>query len=127
MMMRIVRRQIEGVTVIDCEGSIELGTGNDLFRAAMRDAADKGGAKLLLNFARVSYVDPAATGELMSRFTAVVRNGGCLKLVGVPDHVQEGFSYTRLATIPAFRREDDAIHSFGPALTGLIAVHRRAA
>jgi anti-sigma B factor antagonist len=123
--LKIIERQHEAVTVIDCEGTIELGTGSDLLRDVMREKGSNAGAAILLNLAGVSYFDQAGTGELVSRFTAVTNRGGRVALLNVPEQLKELFRFTRLGMVPAFDNEEDAVRSFG--LAGSTAARYRAA
>jgi len=117
MSARIVKRESQDVTIIDCEGSIDLGAESDPFRDAMRQEVSKGRAKVLLNLARVSYVNSAGVGELVSECTAIINSGGQLGLLHVPEHLEDVFRSTRLAMFVVFDDEDKAVRSFGPPLT----------
>jgi anti-anti-sigma factor len=114
MSVRIARRKKQEVTIIDCEGSIDLGAESDPFREAMRQEVSKGRARVLLNLSGVSYVNSACVGELVSEFTAIVNSGGQLRLLHVPEHMQDVFQSTRLARFVIFDDEEKAVRSFGP-------------
>jgi len=119
MSARIIKRESQDVTIIDCVGSIDLGAESDPFRDAMRQEVSKGRAKVLLNLAGVSYVNSAGVGELVSEFTAILNSGGQLGLLHVPEHLQDVFRSTRLARFVVFDDEEKAVRSFDPPPTGL--------
>ena len=72
-----------------------------------------GRCRVLLNLARVSYVDSTGIGEIVGAYTRVVREGGSLKLCGVSSRIQELLDTTHIATvIESFADEADALRAF---------------
>jgi anti-sigma B factor antagonist len=107
--VKLTTRQVGDVTVIDAAGRITLGEGASAFRDTIRDLANKGHKKLLLNLGEVSYIDSSGIGELVSGFTTVTNGGGQLKLVGLSKRIKDLLQITKLYTV--FDVYDDEAHA----------------
>ena len=113
MSVKLTSRQVGDVTVIDAAGRITLGEGASAFRDTIRDLANKGNKKLLLNLGEVSYIDSSGIGELVSGFTTVTNNGGQLKLVGLSKRIKDLLQITKLYTVfDVYDDEAQAVRSF---------------
>lgn len=113
MSVKLATRQVGDVTVIDAAGRITLGEGASAFRDLIRDLANKGGQKILLNLSEVSYIDSSGIGELVSGFTTITNHGGVLKLVGLSKRVKDLLQITKLYTVfEVFDDEAAGIRSF---------------
>jgi anti-sigma B factor antagonist len=111
--VKLSTRQVGDVTVIDAAGRITLGEGASAFRDLVRDLANKGGQKILLNLNEVSYIDSSGIGELVSGFTTITNHGGVLKLVGLSKRVKDLLQITKLYTVfEVFDDEAAAVRSF---------------
>ena len=113
MSVKLTTRQVGDVTVIDAVGRITLGEGSSAFRDTLRDLANKGNKKLLLNLGDVTYIDSSGIGELVSGFTTVTNGGGSLKLLHLTKRVKDLLQITKLYTV--FDVHDDeaaAVRSF---------------
>lgn len=111
--MKVTTRQIEGVTVLDLSGRINLGEGGVILREAIQDVLAKGQNKILLNMSNVTYIDSSGLGELVTAFTSVRNRGGELKLLNLTRKVHDLLQITKLYTV--FDIKDDesaAIHAF---------------
>jgi len=111
--MKIVEREVSGVTVMDLHGKILIGEGDDVLREAVTKAVDGGKTKLVLNLAEVPYVDSAGLGEIVRCYTTVSRKGGRLKLLNLTKKIQDLLAITKLLTVfETYDTEDEAIKSF---------------
>lgn len=111
--MTISTREVSRVSIVDITGRITLGDETGQLRDTVRNliAADK--KKIILNLARVDYIDSSGVGELVSSYTAVRNAGGELKLLGLTKKVRDLLYITKLYTV--FDIKDDeftAIKSF---------------
>ena len=86
--MKIKERSVGGVTVLDLDGKIVLGEGDEVVRNKVREVIAAGHRKVLLNLARVPYVDSAGLGELVRCHTRVVRADGQIKLLNLTSRMQ---------------------------------------
>jgi anti-sigma B factor antagonist len=114
--MKATVRQVDSVMVVDVSGRITLGEGCAELRELIRNEVSKGNTKVLLNLADVTYIDSSGIGELVSAYTAVSKQGGQLKLLGLTKKVHDLLQITKLYTV--FDVHDDeakAITSFEKA------------
>ena len=110
----VKERQAGDVTILDLRGEVRIGEGSIALRDAIRNLADAGKQKLLLNLAGVSYIDSSGIGELIANYTTVSRQGGQLKLLKLTDRVQNLLVITKLLTVfDAYDDEAEALKSFG--------------
>jgi len=111
--VKLTTRQVGDVTVVDAVGRITLGDGASSFRDTVRDLANKGDKKLLINLSEVSYIDSSGIGEMVSGFTTVTNHGGQLKLLGLSKRVKDLLQITKLYTVfEVFDDEASAVRSF---------------
>ncbi|HXQ68923.1 MAG TPA: STAS domain-containing protein [Pyrinomonadaceae bacterium] len=109
----VKERQAGDVTILDLRGEVRIGEGSIALRDAIRNLADAGKQKLLLNLAGVSYIDSSGIGELIANYTTVSRQGGQLKLLKLTDRVQNLLVITKLLTVfDAYEDEAEALKSF---------------
>ena len=115
MSFKAATRQVGGVTVIDVDGRITLGEGSILLRDLIRRNLDGGHKKIVINLARVSYIDSTALGELVSAYRLVKSQAGELKLMNLNKKVSDLLQITRLyAVFDIHNDEAQAIASFHP-------------
>ena len=113
MSVKLTTRKVGDVTVIDAAGRITLGEGASTFRDSIRDLANKGEKKILVNLGEVSYIDSSGIGEMVSGFTTVTNHGGQLKLLGLSKRVKDLLQITKLYTVfEVFDDEASAVRSF---------------
>jgi anti-sigma B factor antagonist len=99
MRMTTNTRQVEGVTIVDISGRIELGQESAALRDLVCDLLSKGRKKILFNLSDVNYIDSSGLGHLVSAFTSVRKQGGELKLLNLTNNVHNVMQVTRLYTI----------------------------
>ena len=111
--MEITERSVDGVVVLDLNGKILLGEGDEVLRHTVRSVIAGGNRKMLLNLAGVPYVDSAGLGELVRCHTRMVQAGGSVKLLNLTARMQDLLQITKLATVfDSFESEDSAVASF---------------
>jgi len=111
--MQIHQRSIGEVTIIDLQGKITLGEGDELLRDKVNSLIQQGLKKLVLNLAEVPYIDSAGLGEIVRTYTTVSRQGGHLKLLNLTKRITDLLSITKLLTVfETFDNENDAVRSF---------------
>ena len=115
--MQIHQRSVGDVTIIDINGKMTLGEGDELLRDKVNSLIQQGQKKLILNLAEVPYIDSAGLGEIVRTYTTVSRQGGSLKLLNLTKRIQDLLLITKLLTVfETFESEQDAIKSFGSAV-----------
>jgi anti-sigma B factor antagonist len=101
------------VTVLDLQGRVTIGRGNDLLGNELRELFDRGTRKLLINLIGVPQMDSSGLSTLVRSFVSLQRAGGSLKLMHPTGHVREVLELTRLLqSIPTFEDEAVALASF---------------
>jgi anti-sigma B factor antagonist len=111
--MKVSARQREGVTILDLEGKITIGSGDLELRNAVQQAINDGAKKLLVNLGKVTTIDSSGVGELVSSYTTVKNRDAQLKLVNLPAKVQDVLTVTQLIKVfDTYETEDEAIRSF---------------
>jgi len=109
----VKERQAGDVTILDLSGEVRIGDSSVALRDSIRNLADQGKKKVLLNLGGVKYIDSSGIGELIANYTTVKRGGGQLKLLNLTDRVQNLLVITKLLTVfDAYDNEAEALKSF---------------
>jgi anti-sigma B factor antagonist len=111
--MKLSTRKIGEIVVIDVDGKILLGDGDVEIKKTVDELLKKGGKNILLNLARVPYLDSAGLGEIIRCFTALRRSGGNFKLLSPNQRIIDLLSITKLLNVfDWYDNEDTALKSF---------------
>ena len=106
-------RQAGDVTILDLSGEVRIGDSSVALRNSVRNLADQGKTKVLLNLAGVKYIDSSGIGELIANYTTISRQGGQLKLLNLTDRIQNLLVITKLLTVfDSYEDEAEALKSF---------------
>ena len=97
--MKFSIRKAADVSVIEIEGKIVLGEGDTEIKQAVDDLIKRGGRKIILNLARVPYLDSAGLGEVIRCFTTVRKSGGNLKLLSPNKRIIDLLTITHLIDV----------------------------
>jgi anti-sigma B factor antagonist len=112
MSLKIVRRSVGDITILDFEGRNSLGEGAAAFRHAILDLVSGGRKKIILNLTQVRYSDSAGNGELVSAYTRVANAGGRIVLLNLSKRIKDLLQITKLFTVfEVFEDEALAIRS----------------
>ena len=106
--LQISTRHVGDVTVVDMTGRITLGEGSRALREMIREMAEKGYKKILLNLHGVGYMDSSGLGELVKAYTTVRGCGGHLKLVQVSPRVHDLLEITKLNLVLEIEADEAA-------------------
>lgn len=111
--MKIYQRNLEDVTILDLEGQITIGEGDVMMREAILGLLQTGRNQLVLNMARVSYMDSSGVGELLSCLTRVTEEGGQFKLLNISTKIKNLLHIAQILSVfDYFNDEDEAVKSF---------------
>jgi anti-sigma B factor antagonist len=111
--MKFSTRKAGDVIVIDVDGKILLGEGDVEIKQAVDDLLKKGHKKILLNLAKVPYLDSAGLGEIIRCFTALRKSGGHFKLLSPNERIKDLLGITKLMNVfDCYDNESAAIASF---------------
>ncbi len=111
--MKIDERAVEGVTILDLQGKMLIGEGDELLREKINQLVENGTERIVLNLAEVPYVDSAGLGEIVRCYTTVSRKNGKLKLLHLTKRIHDLLSITKLLTVfETYDTEEEAVKSF---------------
>jgi anti-sigma B factor antagonist len=119
-MLEFKNRQQGEVTILDLSGRISVGEalafgpGSGLILGdVIRELANKGQKRILLNLKEVRYIDSSGLGDLVRSVTSLRRQGGDLKLLSPAPMVLEVLQITRLDKILDIKHDESlAVQSF---------------
>jgi anti-sigma B factor antagonist len=111
--MKFSSRSAGDVVIIDIEGKILLGEGDTEIKREVDGLLGQGSKSLVLNLAKVPYIDSAGLGEIVRSFTATRKKGGILKLLAPNQRVIDLLSITKLINVfDWYKDEAAALASF---------------
>ena len=115
MTMSCSMRQNGDVTILDLSGRLSLGEalafgpGSDLvLSGAIRELAQKGQKKILLNLSKVTYVDSSGVGQLSGALRMARSQGVELKLLSPTAQVRNLLKLTKLDTLYDIKDDEAA-------------------
>jgi len=112
MQLRMSRRTVDGVLVVDCSGRIVFGEESGSLRDGVKKLLGES-PKVVLNLRDVTYIDSGGLGTLVSLYTTARNAGGALKLASLTQRVDDLLQVTKLVTIfEVFENEQAAVQSF---------------
>lgn len=111
--LRIDKRLVGAVAILDLDGRLVMGDHSSEFREAIRMLLTEGHKEILVNLRDVDYVDSSGLGELVSAYSTAKRADARLKLLNLTTRVHGLLQMTKLLTVfEAFDTEDTAVRSF---------------
>jgi anti-sigma B factor antagonist len=106
-------RQNEGVAVLQFRNNAELTHSARELDELRREVLEQSDSRVIIDLGRVTKIDSAGLGQLMSCYTHLVRNQGALKVVNASAEVKKVLDMTGISSlIPAFTDETEAVRSF---------------
>ncbi|UCF63837.1 MAG: STAS domain-containing protein [bacterium] len=111
--MNISEKRVDGIIVLDLQGSLMGGPEAVLLNDAVNRFLDQKSLKVVLNLSSVERVNSSGLGILIKALTTFKTNGGELKLAHVNENLMNLLVMTKLNTIlESYDTEDAAIKSF---------------
>ena len=111
--MQIIERTVTDVTILDLEGRLTIGPDAELLRDTIKRLVSQGRTKVLVNLAKVPYVDSGGLGELVHCHVSAKKVQGEVKLMGLTSRITDLLAITRLVTVfDTYETELDALVSF---------------
>jgi len=106
-------RQTSGVSVLQFRKKAELTHSAQELDELRREVLEQSDSRVIIDLGRVTKIDSAGLGQLMSCYSHLVRNQGQLKVVNAMPEVKKMLDMTGISTlIPAFSDEGEAVRSF---------------
>jgi anti-sigma B factor antagonist len=111
--LQISTRYIDGVVILDLEGSILIGETSDRLRKILAALAFEDKKRVLINLAKVGTVDSTGLGSIVGGYTHLGKQGGQLKVENLSARNLELMHITKLYTVvEIFDHEANALESF---------------
>ena len=111
--MKFSTRRIGEVVVIDVDGKILLGEGDVEIKRTVDDLLKKGKKNILLNLAKVPYLDSAGLGEIIRCYTTLRKSGGSFRLLSPNQRIIDLLTITKLLNVfDWYDNEEAALKSF---------------
>ncbi len=102
-----------GVSVLHFRNSAELTHSANTLDELRREVLEQADSRVIIDLSRVTKIDSAGLGQLMSCYSHLVRNQGSLKVLNAPPDIKKLLDMTGISSlIPAFSSEQDALKSF---------------
>ena len=113
--MKLNKRDIAGIAVVDIEGNLIGGPENsDKFHGFFRSLLEDGYRNVVVNLKFTPWANSQGIGMLIGANTSVKKLGGELVLAHAEDRIHNILTVTKLDRIfPTLGTEDDAIRYFG--------------
>ena len=113
MSLKIVERDVDGVSVLALEGRVVLGEESSLLRGKVKGLLGQGKKKLVLNVDKVTMIDSAGLGALVAAYSSAKSAGASVRLSNLGAHFSQLLQITKLLTVfDVSKTEDEAIRSF---------------
>jgi anti-anti-sigma factor len=97
--MKIVQNPQGDVMVLALSGKIMGGPDHQKFHTEVKSLIHEGHQDLLLDFAKVSFINSTGLGILLGEYTSLKRVGGRMKICRVNDRVRSIFYVTELHNV----------------------------
>lgn len=106
-------RHVDDVIIVDLEGRLVMGVGDELLRDVINELLAEDWKKIVLNLREVTIIDSSGLGEIVSGWKLAQRFGAAVKLLRPGPHVQRTLRLTQiLPLLEVYDEESQAISSF---------------
>jgi anti-sigma B factor antagonist len=113
MDVKIEQRVVGHVTILNIIGRLTIDEAAQHLKKDIEEVISRGGLHIIVNLAKVPYIDSGGLGQLVASYGSVKRAGGAMKLLNVNSRNHDLLSITRLVTVfESFDSEAEAIRSF---------------
>lgn len=111
--MHLEVRNLEDVIIVDMEGRLVAGVGDQMLREVMDELIAEGWQKILLNLSGVAWIDSSGIGELVAGIRLAKRFNCSVKLLRAGDRVKHVLSLSRLLPLlEIYETEEEALDRF---------------
>ena len=99
--MQVLEHQYPALVILELTDSLTVDTEVEL-RDAVRRQLDAGRSHLVIDLARVPYVDSCGLGTIVQAYVSAHRMGGSVRLMHVSQRVHQLLTVTRLLSVFEF-------------------------
>lgn len=105
--------QTDGVSVLRFKTNAELTHSAHELDELRREVLEQSDSRVIIDLSRVTRIDSAGLGQLMSCYSHLVKNRGALKVLNPAPEIRKLLDMTGLSSvIPTFQDEREALNSF---------------
>lgn len=106
-------KQTSGVSVLQFKANAELTHSAQELDELRREVLEQSDSRVIIDLSRVTRIDSAGLGQLMSCYSHLVKNRGAMKMLNPAPEIKKLLDMTGLSTlIPTFHDEQEALNSF---------------
>lgn len=114
--MKVDVRHVDDVILVDLDGRLVMGVGDELLREVINELLAEGWKKIIVNLRAVTIMDSSGMGELVSGWKVAKRFGATVKLLRPGPQVRRTLKLTQIMPLlEVFDEEDEALSSFSPS------------
>lgn len=112
--MKVKTREAGDIVIFDVSGQVMGGPDADSFHELVKNNLGDGRKKILVNLAKVNWINSTGLGILIAGYRSVQDAEGEFKLANISDRIESILMVTKLAGIfETFETEEEALASFG--------------
>ncbi|MFC1703964.1 STAS domain-containing protein [Candidatus Omnitrophota bacterium] len=110
--MQIKETENNGIVMLSVEGDIDLNSSPQM-RTKFSELIQKQVLKIIINFARVDYIDSSGLATLIEMLQRLKKCQGQLRLANVSDKIKSLFEVTKLDKLfIMYNSEEEALKDF---------------
>ena len=114
--MKVDVRNAEDVIIVDLDGRLVLGVGDEILRDVVNELLAEDWKKIVLNLRKVTIIDSSGIGEVVASWKLAKRFGASIKLLRPAPQIQRTLRLTQLLPLlEVFESEEEALASFQTA------------
>jgi anti-sigma B factor antagonist len=111
--MKLTSRERDDVMVLEPKGKIMGGPDATALHDQLHEFIDQNKKKVVIDLAKVDWMNSTGLGILISGLTTLRNNGGELKLANVTEKIQSLLTITKLITVfECYDSVEDSVASF---------------
>jgi anti-sigma B factor antagonist len=111
--IKVTELQDKNIVILEPKGSFIGGDETDDLKFAIKEVAEKGNLKLIVDLGEVVYLNSTALGVLIAAHANYKKRSGEIKLTRLSKNIENLFVITKLTLIfDSFGSLEDAIASF---------------
>ena len=112
MTLKTDTHDVNGVTVVSCNGRITFGDEAMTLRESLKKILASS-RQVVLNLSGVSYIDSGGLGTLVGVYSSARAAGADIKLTGLGQRLRDVLQITKLVTVfEVYETEQQAIEAF---------------
>ena len=113
MALKMMDREVDGVSVVTLDGRIVLGDESNALRVKLKSLIAEGKKQIVLNMDNIKYIDSSGLGTLVAAHWSAKTQGASLRLCHLGSKFQEVLQITKLLTVfDVYNSEAEAVASF---------------